>query len=206
MKQRPSNLPLPSSDGRTRGGSLATIKEREEIVRSADPNVSQSRKMAAAAQANQIAAKQHHASDYNLVKAGRPPKHHLPQHRSPVLRGGGKENLQLPPIDGARQRLSNNVSQSRQDPLPNLRNNGSAIMGIHNSSSARNLPSNYRSNSRNGNDSDIQQTGQNSVLATGAQRQFVVGASYNIDPHQPQLSSAQATDEDRYRPTPGHYQ
>lgn len=39
-----------------RGGSLATIKEREE-VRSADPSVSKSRAMAAAAQNGQMAVK-----------------------------------------------------------------------------------------------------------------------------------------------------
>lgn len=38
------------------GGSLATIKEREE-VRSADPNVSKSRKMAAAVVGAQMAVK-----------------------------------------------------------------------------------------------------------------------------------------------------
>ena len=49
-------IPLPGSAiGKgARGGSLAPIKEREEAIRSADPNMSKSRQMAAAAAAQQM--------------------------------------------------------------------------------------------------------------------------------------------------------
>ena len=49
--QAQQSMAVPSSASKGRGGSLATIKEREENVRSADPNMSKSRAMAAAVQA-----------------------------------------------------------------------------------------------------------------------------------------------------------
>ncbi len=56
----------------------------------------------------------------------------------------------LPPIDSGRGRAGHG-SARRQDPLVNLRSNGAAIIGVHDSSSARNLHQ-YRSGSRNGSD------------------------------------------------------
>ena len=92
---------------------MAPIKEREEITRSADPNVSKSRAMAAAAQAQQMNVK-NKPSGYNGNNAnnGRPPRkminmrgqnNDVAQHRSPVL-PSGKESIQLPPIETGRGR------------------------------------------------------------------------------------------------------
>ena len=93
-----------------RGGSLHTIKEREE-VRSADPSVSKSRAMAAAAQNGQMAVKnqamgygrqQQAASGNNSnVRSNQ----NLPPHRTPVITSGKENSLQLPPIDN-RPRMS----------------------------------------------------------------------------------------------------
>jgi len=46
-----------SAISKGRGGSLAPIREREEIIRSADPNMSKGRAMAAAAAAQQLNVK-----------------------------------------------------------------------------------------------------------------------------------------------------
>jgi len=48
-RQQPSMVPGSAISSKHRGGSLAPIVERDEAIRSADPNISQSRKMAAAA-------------------------------------------------------------------------------------------------------------------------------------------------------------
>lgn len=93
-----------SAISKGRGGSLATIKERDEVVRSADPNVSKSRKMAAAAA---HLPPKHQASGYNeaRVQAGNRLSnrniHDVGAHRSPVI-PAGKENILLPPIDNGR--------------------------------------------------------------------------------------------------------
>ena len=144
---------------------MAPIRERDEAIRSADPNVSKSRAMAAAAQQMPV---QNRPSGYNSgVASGngaydKPPPRRLnnqvrasnhnnavAQHRSPVI-PAGKESIMLPPIETDRGRAGHG-SASRQDPLSNLRSNGAAILGVHDSSSARNLHQ-YRSGSRNGSD------------------------------------------------------
>ena len=59
-------LPVPgSSESKARGKSLATIEERYEAIRSADPNVSASRKMAAADAARKLAPTGSRPSNYN---------------------------------------------------------------------------------------------------------------------------------------------
>lgn len=93
---------------KARGGSLAPIKERDEYIRSADPSVSASRKMAAAAAARQMAPAQNRPSGYKATNTGdeRQAAQQLPprqarnggrnpavaQHRSPVI-PSGKEQL-----------------------------------------------------------------------------------------------------------------
>jgi len=125
-------MPNPGSaiSSKARGGSLAPIKEREEITRSADPNLSKSRAMAAAAAAQQMNVK-NQASGYKsgaqgaAAAHGRPPRrdnisnHNVAQHRSPVI-PAGKENLQLPPINPGGPR--NARLASREAAGQNLRN------------------------------------------------------------------------------------
>jgi len=50
-RDSPQMVPGSAIHNKHRAGSLAVIKERDEVVRSADPNVSKSRAMAAAAAA-----------------------------------------------------------------------------------------------------------------------------------------------------------
>lgn len=120
-----------SAISKNRAGSLAPINERDEVIRSADPTVSKSRAMAAAAA---HLPPKHKASGYNggrLEANSRLVHNRHPDvgiHRSPVL-PSGKENIMLPPIDTGRGGRGIHVSASRQDPISNLRNNGAAIMG-----------------------------------------------------------------------------
>ena len=65
-----SMVPGSAVGGKGRGGSLATIKEREE-VRSADPSISKSRAMAAAAVQAQMAVK-NQPTGYNHEGVRRP--------------------------------------------------------------------------------------------------------------------------------------
>ena len=160
---------------KARGGSLAPIKERDEYTRSADPSVSQSRKMAAAQAAKQMAPAHNRPSGYKATNTGdeRQAAQQLPprqarnggrnpavaQHRSPVI-PSGKEQLQLPPLDPtARARVAHGSANRAhgsanryQDQNANMRNNGAAIMASnHIYASARNLQA-QRSGSRNGSD------------------------------------------------------
>ena len=54
-----------SAARRNRVSSLAPIRERDEIIRSADPNMSNSRKMQAAAAAHKLMQPANQASGYN---------------------------------------------------------------------------------------------------------------------------------------------
>ena len=129
-------IPGSAVGGKCRGGSLATIKERDE-VRSADPTVSKSRAMASAAVQAQMAVK-NQPMGYNKegrIQVGNNRSNvNIPQHRTPVITSGKENNLQLPPIDG-RTRVK------RPEAGSNLRNNGAAIMQCHNSNSAHQLNS-----------------------------------------------------------------
>lgn len=85
-----------------RGGSLATIKEREE-VRSADPNVSKSRKMAAAVASAQMAVKNKpsgYGGNGDSQQQRRQPvgnnnrsNVNVGQHRTPVVTTGKENSL-----------------------------------------------------------------------------------------------------------------
>ena len=103
QSQMPGNVPS-SAIGKGRGGSLATIKERDEAIRSADPNYSKSRHMAVGAQINHV---RNQPSGYNNgagEQAGRRLQNirsniEVGQHRSPVIPAGKENTLMLPPID-----------------------------------------------------------------------------------------------------------
>ena len=100
-----------------RAGSLAVIKERDEVVRSADPNMSKSRVMAAAAAAQQINALNQQAGYNAAAPALNQNQHQVRQlrrdahtsnhdivilHRSPLIPAGKENKLQLPPIESPR--------------------------------------------------------------------------------------------------------
>ena len=117
-------VPGSAVGGKGRGGSLATIKERDE-VRSADPAVSKSRAMASAAVQAQMAVKNQptgYTKDGRNQVGNNHSNNNMPQHRTPVVTTGKENSLQLPPIDG---RLRAN---KRHDAGSNLRNSGAAIM------------------------------------------------------------------------------
>jgi len=146
-----------SAISKGRGGSLATIKERDEAIRSADPNVSKSRQMAAAAQMpvrNQPSGYNGGAREQASKRVANVRSNNdLGQHRSPVLASGKQNHLLLPPIvDPSKQRVGG-VSVSRQDPMNNMRNYGAARMGGANSASAHNLNS-YRNDSQHGSNNE----------------------------------------------------
>lgn len=159
--RQPKIEALPGSAMRkNRGSSLAPISEQQTgefgAIRSADPNMSNSRKLQAAAAAQKMMAPKNQASGYNgggarqqqqARDANRYANPDIAKHRSPVI-GAGKSNLQLPPLDPSGRSRPGAGSARRPDPTSNLRNVGSAIMGgVPNS--ARNLHS-YKSGSNNG--------------------------------------------------------
>lgn len=157
--EQPRNQNIPGSAvSKGRGGSLAPIKEREEVIHSAD--LSRNSK-------NQIVGNpKNQAAGYieeSKQEHKRPPLANN-QHRSnlevrqrvPQSVPTGKENIVLPSINN---RGARGISENKFQP-PALANNGAQIMGgLHNSSSAKQLqPQHYRSGSRgSGADSRNQQ-------------------------------------------------
>lgn len=134
--QSMGSIPGSAVGNKGRGGSLATIKERDE-VRSADPSVSKSRAMAAAAQNGQMAVKNQpigYGRGQQQQAGNNRSNQNMPPHRTPVITSGKENSLQLPPIDG-RSRVSGKRSEAAGGGS-NLRNSGAAIMGSHNTNSA----------------------------------------------------------------------